>query len=169
MTVTVRLYRPADAAAISELFHRSVEGVAARVYGPEQIAAWTARGPDEAGTHARCSDGRTVLVAVEGEERVVAFTDLEPDGHIHMLFCSPEVEGRGVAHALQAELERVARAAGHTRLFVEASEQARRFYLRQGFVVLHRRDFTIGDDVPIHNFAMEKRLATPAMSGPKPA
>ena len=32
--------------------------------------------------------------------RVVAFIDLEPDGHIDRLFCAPEAAGRGVASRL---------------------------------------------------------------------
>jgi putative acetyltransferase len=40
---------------------------------------------------------------------------------------------------------------------VEASEPARRFFLKHGFSELHRRNFEIGG-VPIHNYAMEKRL-----------
>jgi hypothetical protein len=43
------------------------------------------------------------------------------------------------------------------RIYMEASEAARRFFLRRGFEVLERRDLLIGE-VPIHNFAMEKRL-----------
>jgi putative acetyltransferase len=40
---------------------------------------------------------------------------------------------------------------------VEASEPARRFFLKRGYAVLERRDFEIGG-VPIHNYAMERRL-----------
>ena len=43
------------------------------------------------------------------------------------------------------------------RLYVEASELARRLFLRKGFTVVTRRDFAVGG-VMIHNYAMEKRL-----------
>ena len=35
---------------------------------------------------------------------------------------------------------------------------ARRFFLRRGFVVVARRDFEVAG-TPIHNYAVEKRLA----------
>ncbi len=54
-------------------------------------------------------------------------------------------------------MEAAAKARGISRLYVEASEPARRFFLRKNFVVLQRREFSLGE-VPIHNFAMEKRL-----------
>jgi putative acetyltransferase len=44
-----------------------------------------------------------------------------------------------------------------TRLYSEASEAARRFFLKKGLVVLHRRDFEVRG-VAIHNHAVEKRL-----------
>ena len=43
------------------------------------------------------------------------------------------------------------------RLHAEASEAARRFFLRRGFVVVNSRAFEISG-VPIHNYAMEKWL-----------
>jgi putative acetyltransferase len=54
-------------------------------------------------------------------------------------------------------LERAAREHGIELLFTEASEPARRFFSRQGFDVIERREFEISG-VPIHNFRMEKRL-----------
>jgi putative acetyltransferase len=39
-------------------------------------------------------------VAVAEDDRVVAFIDLEADGHIDRLFCAPEAVGRGIASQL---------------------------------------------------------------------
>jgi putative acetyltransferase len=50
-----------------------------------------------------------------------------------------------------------ARAAGISRLFVEASENARPVFERAGFIVMRRRDFDVGG-VAIHNYAMERTL-----------
>ena len=43
-----------------------------------------------------------------------------------------------------------------TRWELQPDGKTWRFFLRQGFTVLRRRDLLIGD-VPIHNYAMEKR------------
>jgi putative acetyltransferase len=88
---------------------------------------------------------------------VVAFTDLEPDGHIDRLFCAPEAAGRGVASRLYDAIETAAREQGLERLFTEASELARRFFERKGFTVLERQDMILRG-VPIHNYRMAKAL-----------
>lgn len=164
MPPCIRPYAAGDAAALIDVFVRSVRGLGARDYTAAQVEAWASRigGPER--THARCSDGRLVLVAVDPAGRALAFIDLEDDGHIDMLFCVPEAAGTGVASALHERLEETARRRGMARLYTEASEAARRFFLRRGFAVLRRRDFDI-DGVAIHNYAMEKPLAPPDPHG----
>ncbi len=46
---------------------------------------------------------------------------------------------------------------GIERLFTEASELARRFFLRKGFTALERQDKVLRG-VPIHNYRMAKTL-----------
>ena len=107
--------------------------------------------------HRRSGDGRLVLVAADEPGHVVAFIDMEPDGHIDRLFCAPEVAGRGVASRLHDAIETAARAQGIQRLFTEASELARRFFERKGFTVLERQEMILRG-VPIHNCRMAKTL-----------
>ncbi len=157
----IRAFAPADAAALSALYRRSVRGLAPRDYRPAQVAAWLTLAPTPAGMRERYGDGRIALVAVARDGRPLAFGDVERDGHIDLLFCAPEAAGTGVAAALYDALEDAARAGGRTRLHVEASEAARRLLARKGFRVVRRRDFEIGG-VSIHNYAMEKALGGPA-------
>jgi putative acetyltransferase len=70
-----------------------------------------------------------------------------------------DVAGTGVTTKLYEALEQAARTNAIPLLFAEASEPARRFFAKQGFAVIERRDFEIAG-VPIHNFRMEKRLAS---------
>ena len=151
----IRGYRKQDAPQIAELFRRSVLAIGSRDYAPEQLAAWAGSDADPARFHARLGDGRLALVAEDGV--LLAFGDLEADGHIDFLYAAPEVAGTGVASALYDGLEAAARERGFPRLYSEASEAARRFFLKKGFTVLHRRDFAVRG-VPIHNYAMEKFL-----------
>ena len=62
-----------------------------------------------------------------------------------------------MASLLYQALEAAARAREMPRLYSEASEAARRFFLKRGFVELSRRQMEIGG-VAIHNFAVEKVL-----------
>ncbi|MGD9572929.1 MAG: GNAT family N-acetyltransferase [Thermoleophilia bacterium] len=134
-----------------------MEVIGARDYTPDQVAAWAALAPSPETLRARFRDGRTALVAVDDADRPVAYGDVEQDGHIDLLYCAPQAAGRGIGAAIATRLEEAARAAGATRMTVEASEAARRLFLRRGFRELHRRDLDLGG-VAIHNVAMEKDL-----------
>ncbi len=153
----IRAYEARDADGVALVFRRSIAALGPRDYSPEQVAAWGARAPDAAGFHARATDGRVFIVLANTDDRPVAFADLEADGHIDMLYAAPEVAGTGHVLLLYATLEAIARQRGMTRLYSEASEAALRFFVKRGFLQLHRRDLTIGD-VAIHNYAVEKRL-----------
>lgn len=153
----IRPFRDDDAPALAALFHAAVHGIASHHYSAEQVRAWSAAPADPARFAARARDGRTLLVAADAADRPIAYGDVEADGHIDHIFCAPEHAGTGVAAAVYAALETAARARGVVRLYVEASEPARRFFLKHGFSELHRRDFEIGGTA-IHNYAMEKAL-----------
>jgi putative acetyltransferase len=155
--VTIRTYERRDAVGVADVFYRSVREVALSDYTPEQVRAWVPGRWDAEREHRRSGDGRLVLVAADEPGRVVAFIDLEPDGHIDRLFCAPEAAGRGVASRLYDAIETAARAQGIQRLFTEASEPARRFFERKGFTVLERQDMILRG-VPIHNYRMAKTL-----------
>jgi putative acetyltransferase len=155
---TIRAYDAADAAAIARIYVRSVEQIGSRYYTAPQVRAWAGLAPSAARLDALMADGRVRLVAADGQDRPVAFADLEADGHIHFFYCAPEASGTGVASELYDRLEQAARAQGSTRLFAEASEAARGFFVRKGFAVNGRRAFEVAG-VPIHNYAVEKKLA----------
>ena len=155
--MTIRPFREADAELLSALYRQSVQVIGPRDYTPEQVAAWAAVTPPPERLRALAGDGRITLVAVDPADRPLAFGDLEADGHIHFLYCAPQMAGTGIVAAPFAELEGRARDAGIGRLYSEASEAARRFFLKQGFAVIARRDFEVGG-VPIHNYAVEKTL-----------
>lgn len=157
MNVTIRSYERRDAADVADVFYRSVHEVALSDYTPEQVQAWVPGRWEDEREHRRSGDGRLVLVAVGESDHVVAFIDLEPDGHIDRLFCAPEAAGQGVASRLYDAVEAAALAQGISRLFTEASELARRFFERKGFTVLERQD-KILRSVPIHNYRMAKTL-----------
>lgn len=154
----VRPFRAEDAPALAALFHAAVHGIARRDYSQEQVDAWSPRAPDPERFRARGADGRLLLVAVVENDAPLAYGDVEADGHIDHLFCRPDVAGTGVTATLYAALEQAAREHGVARLHVEASEPARRFFLKQGFTEVARNDFELAG-VPIHNFRMEKALS----------
>jgi putative acetyltransferase len=153
----IRQYDAKDAVLLADLYVRSVKTIGPLDYSSLQVEAWLSLRPSAERLHQFSTDGRTRLVAVDDSDQPIAFADLENDGHIGFLYCSPEMAGTGVASALYEELERIARERGVIRLHSEASEAARRLFLKKGFVVTARRQFDI-PGVSVHNYAMEKVL-----------
>ena len=152
----IRQFEPTDAGALAALFHASVRNAGSRDYTAEQVAAWSPSKPDPQ-CYLRRAKGRTILVAVDGDNAVVGYGDLERNGHIDHIYCRPDVVGTGVGSAIYKAIEAAARQAGINALFVEASEGARRLFARHGFIIEARHDFRI-NGVAIHNFRMSKRL-----------
>jgi putative acetyltransferase len=155
--ISIREYHDGDALSMAQLFYDSVRNLGPRRYTVEQVAAWAPKAPDPAVVHARAMDGRTTLVAVNESGEIMAYGDLEGDGHIDHLYCRADAAGTGVAIRLSDELVARATAAGISRLYVEASELALGLFERRGFVFVSRRDFDLRG-VLIHNFAMERSL-----------
>ncbi|MBV8772604.1 MAG: GNAT family N-acetyltransferase [Deltaproteobacteria bacterium] len=156
--VHIRFYDSKDAAFLSSVFFDAVRTAGLRDYSQAQVEAWAPAKPDPANVETRARDGRLTLVAVNEVDEPIAYGDLEANGHIDHLFCRPENIGTGVASALCDRLEEEAREQGITRLFVEASEAARKLFLHKGFVEIKRREFILRG-VPSHNYAMEKLLS----------
>lgn len=153
----VRPFHDSDAPVLAEIFFTAVREIGGRHYSHEQIRAWAPEPPSPERFRGKASDGRTLLVALGENDLPIAYGDLEPNGHIDHLYCSPTHSRKGVAAAVYEELETAARAAGIGKLYVEASEPARRFFEKHGFVVDGRSDFKI-NAVAIHNWRMSKQL-----------
>ena len=151
----VRDYQPADAAGLAELYVRSVKGLGALRYSPEQVEVWAGLAPSPERLEALMADGRFRLVA-EDAGRLAAFIDVTPEGLVHFFYADPEA-AKGAADTVYQAAEARARAAGMTRLTAEASDLARGFFLRRGYVDGGRRDFEV-EGVAIHNHAVEKDM-----------
>jgi len=157
MVYSVRPFDIADAQALADLTLAAIQSIGSRRYSPEQTAAWASRHPGPGRFLERHEGGSIILVAADETDRPVAYSLLEPDGHLDMLYGHPDHTRQGLAERLLAAAEAHAIKLGVARLYTEASELARPAFERAGYVVQHRRDFEV-DGVPIHNYAMEKHL-----------
>ena len=129
----IRPYVPADCDPTIEIFQRAIRQTASKDYNPAQVAAWSTVNDREAWGQRRLS--RPTWIA-EHDGKPVGFSDLEPDGHLDMMFVHPDHQGIGVASLLAAKVEAEARALGLQRIFVEASITARPFFERRGYTLL---------------------------------
>ncbi|MDA1033090.1 MAG: GNAT family N-acetyltransferase [Proteobacteria bacterium] len=77
------------------------------------------------------------------------------------LYCHPDHTRQGLADLLLETTEKQARAWGYSCHYTKTSELACPAFKSAGHIATHSRDFPIahaGQDVPIHNDAMEKAL-----------
>ena len=153
----VRSFEDSDAPLLAELFFVAVHEIASAHYDARQIRAWAPAIPSPERYRARARDGRIFRVAVDDDNWPIAYGDCELDGHIDHLFCRPGHTRKGVVTKLYREIERAATRAGISRLHVEASEPARRFFEKHGFITEHRNDFEV-NGVSIYNWRMAKSL-----------
>ena len=155
--MSIRAFQPSDAQQIADLFQRSVIELGRKFYTQEQVEAWAARGPTAQSVISRNAAHRLTFVYTISSGDVAAYAELEPDGHIDQVYALPEIAGTGTVSALYDHVENKAEKLGIKKLYTEASESARRFFLKKNFVEYGRRDFEI-EGVSIHNYSMEKIL-----------
>lgn len=151
--LSVRAYRPTDLDCVIAIFVGAIREVAARDYDAAQIEGW-AQVDRQRWAVRRLS--RPTWIALFGQ-KPVGFSDLEPDGHLDMMFVHPDHQGVGVASALLAAVEAAAGAQGLPRIFTEASITAKPFFARRGFSVLGPQ-LVGAPGQQLMNFRMEKRL-----------
>ena len=149
----LRAYRREDLDGVIEVFQRAVREVASRDYDPDQIAAWSKVDRAEWDEYRlRCP----TWVAVR-DARIVGFSDLEPDGHLDMMFVHPDCQRTGIATMLLERVERAARDRSLGIVFTEASLTARPFFLARGFEIVTRQNVVAGGETFL-NFRMRKRI-----------
>jgi putative acetyltransferase len=155
MQILIRTYEATDAAALVDLYRASVRTIAARDYNQSQVRAWAPDAIDEEKFGQRCESKSTWVAKIE--DRIAGFSDLEPNGHVDMLFVHPDFQRRGVGRALLKHVEKAARAMGLRRLYAEASITARLTFEAAGFRVVVPQTVTIRGE-SLTNYRMEKRL-----------
>jgi putative acetyltransferase len=155
MEIVIRSYEAADAASLVDLYRASVRSIAARDYNQSQVRAWAPDVIDEEKFGQRCESKSTWVAKIE--DRIVGFSDLEPNGHVDMLYVHPDFQRRGVARALLQHVEKAARGMDLRRLHAEASLTARPAFEAMGFRVIAPQTVTFRGEA-FTNYRMEKRL-----------
>jgi putative acetyltransferase len=162
-SVDCRHYVPGvDAPALAALFRASVTTLAASRYDAVQRAAWAAGADDLADFDARLARGVTLVAWCEGSP--VAFAQLFPLDHVEMLYVAPAWSRRGLATALIARLEALAREARASVLSVDASALARPVFERAGFSLI-AAEWVLRDGVSLPRFHLCKPLHAANLSG----
>ena len=152
----VRPFLPADATLLREIFRDSIEELTSDDYNEAQQEAWASTADDVGDFATKLSGQLTLVATLEGSP--VGFASLEGKDKIDMLYVHPAVTGEGVGAMLVDALERLAGARGVTKLAVDASDSARGFFEKRGYVAQQRNSMSIGDEW-LANTTLHKQLA----------
>ncbi|MFE0837325.1 GNAT family N-acetyltransferase [Streptomyces sp. NPDC058794] len=153
--ITLRSARPADAAAVAEIWRGGWrDGHLGHV--PDELVA--VRTPESFASRAAQRVGDTVVAVLD--DRVAGFVMVVAD-EVEQVYVAAPCRGTGVAARLLTEAERVVARHGHDRAWLAVATgnaRARRFYARQGWTDEGPFDYPAeGPDgpvpVPCHRYA----------------
>jgi putative acetyltransferase len=155
--LALRPFLPADAPVLREIFRDSIEDLTADDYTEAQQEAWASAADDLGVFKTKLSGQLTLVATLEGSP--VGFASLEGKDKIDMLYVHPAATGQGVGAMLVDALEKLAGARGTQRLTVDASDSARGFFEKRGYVAQQRNTVSVGDEW-LANTTLQKQLAT---------
>jgi putative acetyltransferase len=154
--LAMRPMLPEDVPLLAEIFRASIEGLAAEDYDEAQQAAWAATADDLEEFGEKLAGELTLVATHNGS--AVGFAALADNTRIDMVYVHPAAAGQGAGAMLCDALEKLAAARGGKELTVEASDTARGFFERRGFVGQSRNTvFRAGEWLA--NTTMTKKLA----------
>lgn len=155
--LALRPFLPADAPVLREIFRDSIENLTADDYTEAQQEAWASAADDLGVFKTKLSGQLTLVATLEGSP--VGFASLEGKDKIDMLYVHPAATGQGVGAMLVDALEKLAGARGTERLTVDASDSARGFFEKRGYVAQQRNTVSVGDEW-LANTTLQKQFAT---------
>jgi putative acetyltransferase len=156
--LAMRPLLPADVPLLAEIFRASIEELAAEDYSETQQEAWASGADDEAEFGARLAGDLTLVATHDGD--AIGFAALADNRRIDMLYVHPAAAGQGAGAMLCDALEKLAAARGSKELTVEASDAARGFFEKRGFVARTRNTVSVAGEW-LANTTMSKSLAAP--------
>jgi len=154
--LALRPFLPADTALLREIFRDSIADLTDEDYSEAQQNAWAAAADDEAAFGKRLGSQLTLVSTLEGS--AVGFASLASGDKIDMLYVHPAAVGQGVAAMLIDALEKLAGSRGAAKLVVDASDSARGFFEKRGYIAQQRNTVMSGEEW-LANTTLHKQLA----------
>ena len=163
--LALRPYLAEDAAVLREIFRDSIADLTDEDYTPAQQEAWASAAADEAEFGKRLTSQLTLIATVEGSP--AGFASLAAGNKIDMLYVHPAAAGQGVGALLIDALEKLAGGRAAEKLVVDASDSARGFFEKRGYVAQQRNTVSVGDEW-LANTTLHKQLAAKREASSKP-
>ncbi|MGB8105464.1 MAG: GNAT family N-acetyltransferase [Pseudolabrys sp.] len=154
--LALRPFLPADAPLLREIFRDSIEELTSDDYTEAQQEVWASVADNVADFGKKLSARLTLVATMEGSP--VGFASLEGKDKIDMLYVHPAATGQGVGAMLIDALEKLASSRGEVKIVVDASDSARGFFEKRGYVAQQRNTVLVGDEW-LANTTLHKQLA----------
>jgi len=154
-TFAMRPLLPDDVPLLAAIFRASIEELAVEDYSDAQREAWASAADDEEAFGGRLGRALTLVATYDGA--AIGFAALADNTRIDMLYVHPVAAGRGAGAMLADALEKLAAARAAKELTVEASDSARGFFEKRGYVARTRNTVTIAGEW-LANTTMSKKL-----------
>lgn len=179
--IRFRTAEPADAAALGEFMARNFMAAYGHCSTPQNVAAAIAEHYGESAQARQIADpSRCNLIAQDDAGDWLGHAQLHFDGptpdpvsrrpsaELARFYVDPAFHGAGVAQAMMAEVDRIARARGAVGVWLSVwkdQPQAVRYYEKSGFTRAGTLVFTVGDD-PKDDWLMVRELDRASGSAP---
>ena len=155
-TFALRPLLPEDVPTLAEIFRESIAELTADDYSEAQQEAWASAADDEAAFGKKLGSQLTLIATLEGSP--VGFASLAGKDKIDMLYVHPAAAGQGIGAMLIDALEKLAGSRGVAKLSVDASDTARGFFEKRGYIAQQRNSISVGDEW-LANTTLQKQLA----------
>jgi putative acetyltransferase len=146
----------ADVPLLREIFRDSIADLTDDDYTEAQQEAWASAADDEVAFGKKLGSQLTLVATLEGS--AVGFASLASGDKIDMLYVHPAAAGQGVGAMLVDALEKLAGGRGAGKLNVDASDSARGFFEKRGYVAQQRNSVMVGDQW-LANTTLQKQFA----------
>jgi putative acetyltransferase len=130
--LALRPFLPEDAPLLAEIFRAAIAELTSDDYSEAQQDAWASAAEDVAAFGKDLASQLTLIATMEGSP--IGFASLEGKDKIGMLYVHPAVAGQGVGAMLVDALEKLAGGRGVANLKVDASDSARGFFEKRGYI-----------------------------------
>jgi putative acetyltransferase len=154
--LALRPMLPDDLPVLVEIFRASIQDLTGEDYSEAQQQAWAGAADDEAAFGKKLANGLTLVATLQGSP--AGFASLAGGGKIDMLYVHPAATGQGVGAMLIDALEKLAGSRGAEKLIVDASDTARGFFEKRGYIAQQRNSVIAGDEW-LANTTLHKALA----------
>jgi putative acetyltransferase len=159
MTITLRPYLPTDTELLAILMQASIVELCVDDYDEDQRIAWCATAEDTQ-SFAKMLASNLTLVALDDENDPVGFTVLVKNRAVTHVYVHPDLIASHIGQTLVEALAKLALARGGDMLIADATDNAKGFFEKLGFVATARNTINYGD-VWLGATTMEKPLRVP--------